>query len=105
PRAIFERSGKRWHIRKFRALGQEPRDLNIGIDPLLQFPENFQEISCAEEDRGIALLRSNDARIRAQILRRRERSRGGANDLPASRPQFSLLATDPISFGAIIGIE
>src|SRR5438046_9348391 len=88
-RAIFERSGKRWHIGKLRALGQESRDLNIGINPLLQFPEDFQKILRAKEDRGIALLPSHDARIRAQILRRREWSGRRANDPPAARPQFS----------------
>ena len=51
------------------------------------------------------MLRSHDAGIRAQILRRRELSRGGPNDLPASRPQFSLLANDAINFPAIVGIE
>ena len=105
PRAIFERSRKCWHVRKFRPLSEESRDLHIGINPFLQLPENLQKILRAKEDRRIALLPSHYARIRAQILRRRELSGCRANDLSASRLQFSLLANDAINFRAISGIE
>ena len=44
------------------------------------------------------------AGIRAQILRRRELSRGGPNDLPRRACKFSLLANDAKKFRAKIGI-
>ncbi len=57
----LERPAHRRHVPVGRLLGQEAADLEVGIDPRLELPEQLEHQPVAEDDRGVALLGAHHA--------------------------------------------
>ena len=79
--AIFEHSGEGGYIWKSRPFSQESSDLDVGINPLFQFPEHLEEIFAVEKHGGVALFCAHYVRRRAQVFRVRKFRRSAADHL------------------------
>ena len=83
--AVLQAPGERCDLREVRLLGQEPANLELGVDPLFQAPEDLEHQAFAEDHRVVALFGHRELRLQADCLRTakaRERVRGRADQSP-----------------------
>ena len=82
---IFESAGEGRHVREQGPLGEETRDLRVGIHALLQLAVELQENAVAIDHGRIALLGLQHARLRRACVALREQRALAADDRARAR--------------------